>query len=168
MTDLDARHTLRVLAFTLAFSVGFGAHSPVQAATERVAATTALRAVRVVVHPYFVAGYNFSNCTRRSPRLYPSLTCPETARLRRRLESRRPIEGLPFCRCESGPKTVRVWQISNDGRVALVNAYWNLGPGSFTGTFVVRWNNGWLVDDEYCAGRPATTIYGSRGAVPCR
>jgi hypothetical protein len=135
-------------------------------------AATALQAVRMVVRPYVTPGYNFANCTRLSPRLYPNLICPETARLRHWLRVRRlPMgsSGLPFCRCQSAPRTVQVWLLDNNSRVAHVNTYWNLDRSSFTDTFVVvHGSNGWLVDDEYCAGRPGTSVYTSAGAVPCR
>lgn len=135
-------------------------------------AATPLQAVRMVVRPYFVPGYTFANCTKLSPRVHPNLTCPETARLRRWLHVRRlPMgdSGLPFCRCQSGARTVQIRLLESNGRVAHVNAWWDLGPGSFTDTFVVvRQGAGWLVDDEYCGGRPQTSVYTSAGASPCR
>jgi hypothetical protein len=134
-------------------------------------AGTPLQAVRIVVRPYIASGYNFANCTRLSPRLYPNLICPETARLRHWLRVRRLPVGssdLPFCRCQSAARAVQLRQVDNNGRVAHVNAAWNLGPGSFTDTFVVvHSSSGWLVDDEYCAGRPRTSVYTSAGAVQC-
>jgi hypothetical protein len=134
-------------------------------------AATALQAVRMVVRPYVTPGYNFANCTRLSPRLYPNLMCPETARLRHWLRVRHlPMgsSGLPFCRCQSPARTVQLRLLDNNGRVAHVNTYWNLDRSSFTDTFVVVYgSNGWLVDDEYCAGRPGTSVYTSAGAVPC-
>lgn len=140
-----------------------------QAHAATVAVRTPVEAVRAVVRPYYVPGYNFANCTARSPRLYPLLTCPETARLRRRLGRHRlPFSGLPFCRCQSGPRTVRLRLISNHGGVARVDARWEMGPTSFTDTFmVVRRAAGWLVDDEYCLNRPATSVYTARGDAPC-
>ena len=135
-------------------------------------AATASRAVLAVVRPYFVPGYSMANCSKRSPRLLPTVVCPETARLRHWLQVRRlPMQesSLPFCRCQSGPRTVRIWQVSNNGRLARVNAWWDRGNVSFTDTFVVlRGPTGWEVDDEYCMGRPATSVYSRAGSVPCR
>jgi hypothetical protein len=60
-------------------------------------AATPLQAVRIVVRPYVVPGETFANCTRLSPRLYPNLICPETARLRHWLRVRRlPKSTTPF------------------------------------------------------------------------
>jgi hypothetical protein len=135
-------------------------------------AATPLQAVRIVVRPYVAPGYNFANCTKLSPRLYPKLICPETTRLRHWIQVRRlPVgsSGLPFCRCQSAARAVQLRSLDNNGRTAHINASWNLGPGSFTDTFViVHGNSGWLVDDEYCAGRPRTSVYGKAGAIPCR
>ena len=135
-------------------------------------AATPARAVRIVVRPYVVPGYNFANCTKFSPRLYPNLICPETARLRHWLQVRRlpmGFSGLAFCRCQSAARAVQLRLLNNSGRIAHVNAWWNLDRNSFTDTFaVVHGSSGWLVDDEYCAGRPGTSVYTRAGAVPCR
>jgi hypothetical protein len=146
-------------------------------------AGTARQAVKMVLRPYEPRNngtYNFSNCTAVSPRLHPDLTCPETPRLLHYLAVRqlpRSDSGLPFCRCQSGVYAVRVMPVQfNNGHVARVDARWDFGPAGATpshtyatDTFVVlRQAGGWLVDDEYCAGRPATSVYrGIAGQSPC-
>ena len=135
-------------------------------------AVTPVLAVLAVVRPYYVPGYSLANCSRSSPRLHPGIECPETARLRHWLRVRRlPMQesSLPFCRCQSGPRTTRIRQVANTGRVARVNVWWDRGVASFTDTFVVvRGPAGWAVDDEYCLGRPATSVYTKAGSAPCR
>ena len=146
-------------------------------------AGTARQAVTMALRPYDPRNhgkYNFSNCTTLSPRLHPNLTCPETPRLLHYLLVRRlprSESGLPFCRCQSGVDAVQVMPVRfNNGRVARVDARWDFGPAGSTpshtyatDTFVVlRQAGGWLVDDEYCAGRPATSVYrGIAGQSPC-
>ena len=150
-------------------------------------ATTALQAVRILLRPFDPNNdgkFNFGNCTNLSPKLHPDLVCPETARLRHYLSVRRlPMgdSGLPFCRCQSVPFSVRVAAVRfNNGRLARVDVHWVFGPTrsspsqrmhfiKTTDTFVVRHQAGsWLVDDEYCAGRPATSVYnGVAGQRPC-
>lgn len=152
-------------------------------ASRPIHAGTAMQAVKMVLRPYDPRNhgkYNFSNCTTLSPRLYPNLTCPETPRLLHYLAFRRlPMNdsGLPFCRCQSGPYSVRLSTVRyNNGRVASVDVRWDFGPTrsspspkKATDTFVVLHEAGiWLVDDEYCAGRPATSVYkGIAGQSPC-
>lgn len=142
---------------------------PVLARGATVGTVTALQAVQAVVRPYYLAGYSFANCSTRSPRTFPALTCPETPRLQRRLREWRGIDtGLAFCRCQSSPRTVRIWQVDNNGRVAHVDVWWNLDGGAFTDTFVVlHTRRGWLVDNEYCVGRPGTSVYLRAGQEPC-
>ena len=157
------------------------------AASHPVHAATPLQAVQIVLRPFDPRNhgkYNFTNCTTLSPRSHPNLTCPETLRLRHYLSVRRlPIgdSGLPFCRCQSGPYSVRVGAVRyNNGRVARVDVRWDFGRARSSpsqrmhstkamDTFVVLHEaNIWLVDDEYCAGRPATSVYqGVTGESPC-
>lgn len=158
-----------VLVLAVMPQVGYPAH----ARTAEGGAATPVRAVRTLLRPYYISGYNFATCTKLSPRLHPNLTCPETPRLRHWLQVRRlprAYSGPPFCRCQNPPRSIRLRQTGNNGRIAHVNAVWNYGPNSFTDTFVVLHRaGGWLVDDEYCAGRPGTSVYkGIAGQTPCR
>lgn len=128
-----------------------------------------LRAVERLTRPYDTPGYNMATCSRVRPRQTNAPSCPETPRLRARLERPRgPDTGLAFCRCQSAPRSIRLKVVRKQGRTAWVNAWWDLGSASFVDTFVVKQTaRGWLVDDEYCAGRPRTTIYGRAGLLPC-
>jgi hypothetical protein len=90
-------------------------------------------------------------------------TCPITPRLLYRLEH--PIRfkenGNLVCRCQNPPRAVRWAQVDDNGFVAHVNVRWMyLAANSYTITFVVaRQDDGWRVDDAYCAGNPTTSIY---------
>jgi hypothetical protein len=90
-------------------------------------------------------------------------TCPITPRLLYRLAH--PIRfkenGNLVCRCQNPPRAVRWMQTDNNGFVAHVNVRWMyLATNSYTVTFVVaRQDDGWRVDDAYCAGDPTTSIY---------
>lgn len=159
------------IASLIAFACGTAQARPVHASSAR-------QAVRIILRPYVTPGYNFSNCTRQSPRRTPSLTCPETARLRRWLRVRRlppDDSGLPFCRCQSSPRTARIVDVHRLNRtLTRVDVRWDFGANRSshlyaTDTFVVVHRpDGWLIDDEYCSGRPRTSVYeGVAGETPC-
>jgi hypothetical protein len=122
---------------------------------------TPLQAVVTLLRPFYsgVAG-NALACNALRGQV---LACPITARLRYRLEH--PIRfkenGNLVCRCQNPPRAVRWMQTDNNGFVAHVNVRWMyLATNSYTSTFVVaRQDDGWRVDDAYCAGRPQTSIY---------
>lgn len=140
------------------------------ASTERAAAASPVSAVQVTVRGYYDPRYSMYTCSTEPPRhrLAAYETCPMTSRLRRLL-NHPPYRagGLPFSRSQSAPRTVRVWQRSSNGRTVYVNAQWDFGAQSFITTFVVEHRgSAWLIDDEYCAGHPSTSIY--RGHQPCR
>jgi hypothetical protein len=170
---------LQALLIVTMSSLSFGVtHAGAASAARPVHAATALQAVRVMMRPYDMVGYNFTNCTTKSPRRNPGLTCPETPRLLHWLAVRRlPVgdSGLAFCRCQSPPRAVRVWQLDNNGHMAHVAVRWMFGQAGSprtisTDTFVVLHRSiGWLIDDEYCTGHPWTSVYrGAAGAAPCR
>ena len=143
---------------------------PASASIQYAATASPVSAVQATVRGYYDPRYNMLTCSTELPmhRLTAYSTCPMTSRLRRLL-NHPPYRagGLPFSRSQSGPRTVRVWQHSSNGGTAYVNAWWDFGPQSFTTTFVLRHQGGaWLIDDEYCAGRPSTSIY--RGHQPYR
>jgi hypothetical protein len=98
-----------------------------------------------------------------------ALACPITARLRYRLQHYiRYVETANLvCRCQNPPRAVRWMQTDNNGFVAHVNVRWMYGAtNSYTITFVVaRQDDGWRVDDAYCAGRPQTSIYNPQRAL---
>jgi hypothetical protein len=85
--------------------------------------------------------------------------CRITARLRYRLQHPDRVPGTvnPLCRCQNFIPAIRWAQVDNNGFVAHVNTLW---PPTLAITFVVaRQDDGWVVDDNYCAGRPATSLY---------
>src|ERR687884_1429007 len=121
---------------------------------------TPLRAVVALIAPFSnpVAGHNA--CNALTGRVG---TCPITPRLLYRLEH--PIRfkenGNLVCRCQNPPRAVRWAQVDDNGFVAHVNVRWMyLATNSYTMTFVVaRQDDGWRVDDAYCAGNLTTSIY---------
>lgn len=135
-------------------------------------APSAAQAVRILVRPFYTPRYALATCSTASPRVDPRSVCPVTNRLQRRLKAPRHMgDGIPLCRCQNPPRTVRLERVTlSNGRMAHVTVWWDFGPGSYRSTFVViqQSGGGWLVDDEYCAGRPYTSVYnGIAGATPC-
>jgi hypothetical protein len=120
-----------------------------------------------LIAPFYnpAAGHNACNALTGRVR-----TCPITPRLLYRLEHpmRFKENGNLVCRCQNAPRAVRWAQVDDNGFVAQVNVRWMyLAANSYTMSFVVaRQNDGWRVDDAYCAGDPKTSIY-EPPAGPC-
>jgi hypothetical protein len=120
-----------------------------------------------LIAPFYnpAAGHNACNALTGRVR-----TCPITPRLLYRLEHpmRFKENGNLVCRCQNPPRAVRWAQVDDNGFVAQVNVRWMyLAANSYTMSFVVaRQNDGWRVDDAYCAGDPKTSIY-EPPAGPC-
>ena len=96
--------------------------------------------------------------------------CPVTPRLRYRLQ--RPVRyqqiGNLVCRCRNPLRGVRAAQTGRNPFVARVDTRRVCGaPRAYAITFiVVRQDDGWRVDDAFCACRPQTSIYNPL-AGPC-
>ena len=96
--------------------------------------------------------------------------CPITSRLRYRLAHyQRDENGNIVSRAQNAPRAIRYAQGASNSFVARVDTRWVYGASeAYTITFVVvRQDDGWRVDDAYCAGRPATSIY-NPPVGPCR
>jgi hypothetical protein len=121
---------------------------------------TPLRAVVALIAPFSNPAAGHNACNALTGRV---ATCPITPRLLYRLEH--PIRfkenGNLICRCQNPPRAVRWMQTDNNGFLAHVNVHWMyLATNSYTVTFVVaHQDDGWRVDDAYCAGDPTTSIY---------
>jgi hypothetical protein len=158
--------TTRSWAFAIALSVLTLclslAPTGVNAAPIRLTTGTAtpLRAVMALIAPFYNPAAGHNACNALTGRVE---TCPITPRLLYRLEH--PIRfkenGNLVCRCQNTPRVVRWAQVDDNGFVAHVNVHWMyLAANSYTMTFVVaRQDDGWRVDDAYCAGNPTTSIY---------
>ena len=120
---------------------------------------TPLQAVITLVRPFITPGPFSGACNALSGRV---LACPITARLRYRWQHSLRVEnGNLVCRCQNPPRAIR-WNLTdNNGFVAHVSTRWVYGAtNSYTITFVVgREDDGWRVDDTYCAGHPQTSVY---------
>jgi hypothetical protein len=124
---------------------------------------TALQAVSAVVSPFWRHPHVSGTCHPDTGMVY---TCPLTLRLLRYL-ALPSAAAVSFCHCQNPPTSTRSRQIDENGRMAHVNVGWYYGGQAppYTTTFaLVRGGSGWLVDDQYCAGKPGTSIY--RTAVP--
>lgn len=92
--------------------------------------------------------------------------CPLTPRLRARLATN-PTSGPgggadPMCRCQNVTSRSVYVVLQNNGATARVEARLFFGASAVNLTFALIDAGGrWLVDDTYCFGRPATSIYHS-------
>lgn len=83
--------------------------------------------------------------------------CPLTARLRQRVDS---DSFVNLCRCQNASGTREIEPLSerleDGGGIVRVVLY--EGNTSYD-LVVVADDSGWLLDDQYCSGRPETSIY---------
>lgn len=152
--------TLAVVALALAPGMAFAA------TRSAAAAPTPVQAVTTLLAPFARPGGSHGACDALTGHV---LACPITARLRFRLRQYRQGEnGNLVCRCQNPPRGIRWVQTGNNGFVARVDTRWLYGAStSYTITFVVaREDDGWHVDDAYCARRLQTSIY-NPPAGPC-
>jgi hypothetical protein len=89
--------------------------------------------------------------------------CPFTERLQARVAD----PNVDMCRCQNSSTTREIEPLqgrrSDGGGIVRVSVF---NGGLVHDLVVVRSpDGGWLVDDEYCAGRPDTSIYEYAG--PC-
>jgi hypothetical protein len=128
---------------------------------------TPLRAVLVLVRPFSTPDAAQGACNALTGQV---ASCPVTPRLRYRLQHpvRQRENGNLVCRCQNPPRRVRAAQTDRNPFVAHVDTRWVYGASlAYTITFVVaRQDDGWRVDDAYCAGRPQTSVY-NPPAGPC-
>jgi hypothetical protein len=133
--------------------------APPAAAAPTSGTATPLQAVVTLLRPFYsgVAG-NALACNALTGQVQ---ACPITARLRYRLQHyvRNVETGNLVSRSQVPPRAVSWVQTDANGFVAHVTTRWVARP-SYTITFVVaRQDDGWRVDDSYCAGRPQTSLY---------
>jgi hypothetical protein len=86
----------------------------------------------------------------------PDGQCPVTERLQARIAD----PNVLLCRCQNGSSTRVIEPLPvrlDDGGGIVRVTMWE-GSTSFD-LVVVPTDGGWLVDDEYCAGRPDTSIH---------
>lgn len=130
-------------------------------------AGTPLQAVLALVRPFSTPGTTQGACDALGGQV---AACPVTPRLRYRLQHpvRYQENGNLVCRCQNPPRSVRSTQRDRNPFVAHVDTRWVYGASrAYTITFVVaRQDDGWRVDDAYCAGRPQSSIY-NPPAGPC-
>lgn len=147
------------LALTgLALPLGVGQAASRPATAVSTGAATPLAAVAALVGP-MATPESRAACQAISGQV---AACPITPRLRYRLQHyTRNENGNLVSRGQNPPRAVRYAQRDNNGFVARVDTRWAYGASNaYTITFVVaRQDDGWRVDDAYCAGRPATSIY---------
>lgn len=143
-----------------------GVPAPGVPAATTTGAATPIQAVATLLAPFAAPGPPRGACDAVTGRVQG---CPITPRLRYRLEHFQAGEnGNIVGRTQNPPRSLRWAQIGNNGFVARVNTRWDYGASnSYAITFVVaRQDDGWRVDDAYCAGRPQTSIY-NPPAGPC-
>jgi hypothetical protein len=89
--------------------------------------------------------------------------CPVTDRLRQRLDS---DSFVRLCRCQNASDTREieplVERLDDGGGIVRVTLY---EANTSYDLVVIAGAAGWLLDDQYCAGRPETSIYAD--ASPC-
>ncbi|MBV9278944.1 MAG: hypothetical protein JOZ41_02585 [Chloroflexi bacterium] len=156
---MRARLTLCVLLAALTMTAPAGARAAIHPAA---GAATPVKAVSQLL-----AGFTMHRNAACNPVVGRLAACPITPRLRARVQHARE-NGNILCRCQNPPTSVGISLADNNGRVAHVNSRWSYAANSFVMVWVVLHQaGGWLVDDSYCAGRPATTIY-KKPAGPCK
>ena len=100
---------------------------------------------------------------------YSSAACPITSHLRHRLKAvREPFS--PLCRCQAVPQKVsyQLYAYNDAHTIAYVITGWYYrGKLSYKITWqVVKSARRWLVEDSWCTGRHASTLYTS-SISPC-
>ena len=157
------RTSLASLVLLLAIATTWGA-MPAGTNAAGAGAPTALLAVQVITKPLL------GHMIRRScDTVRGTLSgCPMTDRFRRAIDLKtRKVNANLVCRCQNIASKVTYRVMSNNGKKAGVNVAFFFGSKlAYTITFVtIHKMTGWYVSDEYCAGRPATSIY--RNVGPC-
>lgn len=101
--------------------------------------------------------------------------CPITDHLRAQLKRdlqwqrvhTRGGNGNAFCRCQNPPRSANYRLMSKTPTRALVQTVQHYGADTFALTWVVlKGNAGWLVEDNYCSGRPGTSLYSKQQLSP--
>ncbi len=125
-----------------------------------------MAAVQATVIGYYSPKYIPLTCSTQSPRAVGVwVTCPFTARFRLHVAHR----GVQLCPEQFGPRTVKLHTVRIKGATALIDARWDMGPQmSYVSTFVVvHVKRSWLVDNEYLAGKPSSSIDNRGAKQPC-
>ncbi len=133
--------------------------APTAPAATAVANSTALPAPSVAelnalveqVFPAIPSGAAYGYC---GPNQASRDACPYSARLKARLNA---LTSANFCRCQNGSSTREFTvQPSSTGGRATVTQF---GGSQVLELIIIREAGRLVVDDQLCAGRPATSIY---------
>lgn len=157
---------LKVIALSLAAALLFIVPAA-SAAPAETGAAAPLQAVQTLVNPFATPGPAGGACNAVSGDVQG---CPITPRLLDRLQHPTPAEnGNIVSRSQNPPRGIDYKEIDNNGQTAHVNTRWFYGTDTaYNITFVaVKTAVGWQVDDSYCAGMPATSIYNAP-VGPCQ
>ncbi len=115
-----------------------------------------LIALAEAIFPEVGEGLLYVGCDTRA-----DIECPITDHLRLRLAS----PGVILCRCQNSSNRRDIEALAgrsqDGGGVVRVTMFLDTSYD----LVVVRDGGEWLVDDEYCAGQPATSIY--QDSRPC-
>lgn len=140
-------------------ALGFLPFGVTAATPAPVVASTPVRAVQTLLMPFYAPAAQHNSCQAL---IGHDATCPVSARLLYRLQN--PLtyreNGNLICRCQNPPRAVHFKQIDGNGYIAHISTQWDYGTSSYSIIFVAaHQNGGWAVDDSYCSGHPATSLY---------
>ncbi|HCG00036.1 MAG TPA: hypothetical protein DEV93_05780 [Chloroflexi bacterium] len=139
--------------------------SSVLGAPEANGAVSPIRAVQILVGPFYKSSAQRQSCNALKGQL---TSCPLTARLIKSLVLERRYEqthasggnGNIFCRCQNPPMRVIIKRVVPHGLTARVLTVWQWDTEAQNLTFVTRHTTrGWRIANEFCTANPARDMY---------
>lgn len=120
--------------------------------------------VWLLVSPFLAGPTGKASC---DPVTGKTATCPLTSRARAQF-NKASQQANAFCRCQNTPTKITLGKTRLKGTSAQVDTNWFFGGKlAYRLTWVTVHRGGkWLVNDQFCTGRPKTTVY-KLPAGPC-